>query len=156
MERVWALDIGKDNTIAFGFDEGTVVIKIGTDEPIVSMVQGKLVYGKNFEFFTLNLKALSGNFADGQLVSVNSKELGISDIYPCGVRHSPNGHLFAIFSDSEYTIYRSQNFKNSGFGQGTDLVWASNGDFAVREAFSIKIFKNNTLSYEMKTDFIVE
>lgn len=26
----------------------------------------------------------------------------------------------------------------------------------MREAFSIKIFKNNTLSYEMKTDFIVE
>lgn len=29
MERVWSLDIGKDNTIAFGFDEGTVVVKIG-------------------------------------------------------------------------------------------------------------------------------
>lgn len=29
MERVWNLDIGKDNTLAFGFDEGTVVVKIG-------------------------------------------------------------------------------------------------------------------------------
>jgi coatomer subunit beta' len=38
MERAWAIDIGKDdNIIAIGYDEGTIVIKIGSDEPIVSM-----------------------------------------------------------------------------------------------------------------------
>ncbi|CAD8136859.1 unnamed protein product [Paramecium octaurelia] len=156
MERVWSSDIGKDNTIAFGFDEGTVVVKFGQDEPIVSMQQGKVVYGKNFEFFTINLKAINNTSNDGQIVQTNPKELGISDIYPCGVRHSPNGHLFAIFSDSEYTIYRSQNFKNSGFGSGTDLIWSSSGDYAVKEIFSIKLFKNNTLSYEMKTEYLVD
>jgi coatomer subunit beta' len=38
MERAWTIDIGKeDNIIAIGYDEGTIVIKIGSDEPIVSM-----------------------------------------------------------------------------------------------------------------------
>ena len=39
LERIWAIDIGKDNSnvLAIGYDEGTVVIKIGSDEPIVSM-----------------------------------------------------------------------------------------------------------------------
>ncbi len=39
LDRVWSIDIGKENSniIAFGFDEGTVVIKIGSDEPVVSM-----------------------------------------------------------------------------------------------------------------------
>ena len=81
--------------------------------------------------------------------------MGISDIYPSGIRHSPNGHMFAVFSDSEYLIYRA-NFKNSGFGEGTDLVWSPAGDYAVRSSFSIKLFKNNALAYEMKTDFQVE
>lgn len=120
------------------------------------MSQGKVVYGKNFEFFTINLKAVQSYGPDGTNVNVSSKDLGISDIYPAGIRHSPNGHMFAVFSDSEFLIYRSQNFKNCGFGQGTDLVWAPNGNYAVRESFSIKIYKESILSYEIKTDFIVE
>lgn len=73
------------------------------------------------------------------------------------MRHSPNGHSFAVYSDSEYSIYRAQNFKNAGFGQGTDLVWGPVVDsYAVRDAFSIKTYKNNTLAYEMKTDYQVE
>lgn len=39
MDRVWAIDAGKDfsNVIALGYDDGTVVIKIGSDEPVCSM-----------------------------------------------------------------------------------------------------------------------
>ena len=39
IERVWSIDISRDssNYMAFGFDEGTVVVKIGNDEPVVSM-----------------------------------------------------------------------------------------------------------------------
>lgn len=115
-----------------------------------------MVYGKNFEFFGINLKAVSGTLQDGGNVPTNDKELGISDIYPAGVRHSPNGHLLAIYSDSEYSICRSQNFKNCGFGTGTDLVWSPSGDYAIRETFSIKMFKNSVQSYELKTDYTIE
>ena len=39
MDRVWSIDTVKDNNniIAIGYDEGTTVIKIGSDEPVVSM-----------------------------------------------------------------------------------------------------------------------
>lgn len=39
MDRAWSIDTVKDNSniIAIGYDEGTVVIKIGSDEPVVSM-----------------------------------------------------------------------------------------------------------------------
>lgn len=39
MDRVWSIDCVKDNSniIGIGFDEGTVVIKIGSDEPVVSL-----------------------------------------------------------------------------------------------------------------------
>jgi hypothetical protein len=40
MDRVWSLDFGKDNSyvVAIGFDEGTLVLKIGTDDPLASIV----------------------------------------------------------------------------------------------------------------------
>jgi len=39
LERCWSIDIGKKNSslIAFGYDEGTIVIKIGSDVPVISM-----------------------------------------------------------------------------------------------------------------------
>lgn len=44
-ERVWSMDVSKDssNFMAFGFDEGTVVVKIGSDEPIVSMKFNRII-----------------------------------------------------------------------------------------------------------------
>jgi coatomer subunit beta' len=74
-----------------------------------------------------------------------------------GIRHAPNGHTFAVFNDSEYILYRSQTFKSCGFGQGTDLVFAANGDFAVRDSYSIRIIQsNNTQHCELKTDYLIE
>ena len=39
MDRAWSIAICKENTniIGIGFDEGTLVLKIGSDEPVVSM-----------------------------------------------------------------------------------------------------------------------
>ncbi len=39
IDRIWSIDIARDssNIIAFGFDDGTVVVKLGNDEPVVSM-----------------------------------------------------------------------------------------------------------------------
>jgi coatomer subunit beta' len=95
MDRIWSIDLSKDssNLIAFGFDDGTVVVKIGSDEPVVSMKynsilmlsSGKVVFAKNMEFFTINLKAININDEppkDGAVVAANQKELGMSDIYP--------------------------------------------------------------------------
>lgn len=63
-----------------------MVVKIGSDEPVVSMNSGKVVFAKNMEFYSINLKAINVNEPDlikeGQPINVNQKELGLSDIYP--------------------------------------------------------------------------
>jgi coatomer subunit beta' len=48
------------NMVSFGFDEGTVVIKIGNENPIVAFNNGKVVQLKSNEVQTLNLKLLGG------------------------------------------------------------------------------------------------
>ena len=47
MDRAWGICIANENSnvIGLGFDEGTIVIKMGNDEPIASM--------KFFEFYIL-------------------------------------------------------------------------------------------------------
>ncbi len=62
--------------------------------------------------FFANMKALNVNeedgIKDGEKISLpNLKEHGTTDIYPIALRHNPNGHLFAVNSDSEFYIYRS-------------------------------------------------
>ncbi|EGR29436.1 hypothetical protein IMG5_155860 [Ichthyophthirius multifiliis] len=179
LDRVWSVDICKDssNIIAIGCDEGSVIVKIGSDEPVVSLKQfsfiylfsyffqqqsnGKMIYAKNLDMFTVNLKAINineDNTKEGDNIQgINAKDLGTSDFYPVGIRHAPNGHSFAIFNDQEYSIYRSTTLKSIMHGQGSDLIWASNGDYAVKDNFIIKVFKaNNELLYELKTNYQVE
>ena len=72
---------------------------------------GKVIWAKNCDINTTNLKAV-GSCEEGENISLNIKELGNCDFYPLGLRHSYNGHNFAICNDSEYAIFRSNNFKN--------------------------------------------
>lgn len=45
-----------------------------------------------------------------------------------------------------------------GFGTGSDFAWSSSGDYAVRNNFTISIFKGATNQQEisLKTDFTIE
>lgn len=151
LDRVWSVDICKDssNTLAIGCDTGSVVVKIGSDEPVVSINNGKVIYAKNLELFTVNLKSINMNdkesIPEGEVISgISNKELGTADFYPTGLRHAPNGHSFAVFNDTEYSIYRVNNFKSVVHGNGSDVVWSNNGDYAVKENFSVKAFEGST------------
>lgn len=59
--RAWVVDVSKENSsmITFGYDEGTIAVKIGSDEPVVSMSQGKLLWTKAMEVISANLKAIN-------------------------------------------------------------------------------------------------
>lgn len=47
LKRVWAMSAVQDtNAVAFGFDEGTVVVKIGKELPLASFSNGKVVQVK--------------------------------------------------------------------------------------------------------------
>jgi coatomer subunit beta' len=163
MERAWCLDYCQENTniVAIGFDEGVMVLKIGNDEPLASLNNGKLIVAKNTEVLTANLKAL--NFKDealakeGAVIPVPLKEMGNWEIYPQKIRHSPKGHLYAVISDSEYYIYKVQTFKNIALGQGTDLVWSPSEGYAVRELNVVRSYNaSNTQVSSMVLDFNAE
>ena len=81
LKRIWSIAAIPDtNSVAFGFDEGTVVIKIGKELPLASFNNGKVVCVKSNEIQTFNLKLLSGAdeaSKDGEVVKPqNVKELG--------------------------------------------------------------------------------
>lgn len=45
LKRVWTISAVPDcNYVAFGFDEGTIVIKIGKDLPLATYSNGKVVW----------------------------------------------------------------------------------------------------------------
>ena len=71
------------------------------------MSNGKVIFAKNLDLLTTNIKAISETLSDGELVKSNVKELGHSDFYSMGIKHSPNGLHFCIYNDIEYSIFRS-------------------------------------------------
>ena len=61
LKRIWSITAVPDtNSVGFGFDEGTVVIKIGKELPLATFSNGKVVWVKSNLIETFNLKLLSG------------------------------------------------------------------------------------------------
>jgi coatomer subunit beta' len=51
--------------VALGYDEGTVLIKIGREEPVASMdSSGKIIWARHNEIQTVNVKSLGADFED--------------------------------------------------------------------------------------------
>lgn len=140
MERVWALNcLVGTNQIGIGYDDGVVMIKLGNEEPVVSMDNtGKVVLAKNHEILGAHVKQLGDvDTADGERLVVATKELGACEIYPQYMEHSPNGRFLAVCGDGEYIIYTALSLKNKSFGQGLEFVWAQDsGSYATRESTS--------------------
>lgn len=147
LERAWcvAYQRGKQH-VAVGFDDGMVVIKMGREEPAVSMFDGKIIYSKHTEILTTQIKGVPKELKDGERLSLPAKELGSTEIYPQSLHHSPNGRFVAVCGDGEYIIYTSLALRNQAFGSALDFAWASrenDKDYAIRESStSVKIFRN--------------
>jgi coatomer subunit beta' len=72
------------------------------------------------------------------------KELGSCDLYPQSLRHNPNGRFVVVCGDGEYIIYTALAWRNRSFGSALEIVWSTDGEYAVRESTSrIKIFSKN-------------
>jgi coatomer subunit beta' len=149
MERAWALAPTPDaNKLAIGYDEGTIVLKLGNEKPVASLDtnSGKIVWARGHDIQTISLKGLNkAEVSDGEKVAVSPKDLGACEVYPQTLVHNRNGQFIVVLGDGEYIIYTSQSLRNKGFGTALDFVWSSQGtgDYAVRESINrIKIFKN--------------
>ena len=148
LERAWCVSYqrGKQG-VAMGFDDGAVVVKMGREEPAVSMdSSGKVIWARHTEIASAVIKGGDKTLKDGQPVSLPSKDLGSTEIYPQSLSHSPNGRFVAVCGDGEYIVYTALALRNQAFGSALDFVWASKDndkDFAIRESStSVKIFRN--------------
>jgi len=150
LERAWALAATKEaNKLAIGFDDGCVVIELGSDDPVASMEQsGKVVWAKNNEIQTASVRGIASEgegLPDGERLMVIPKDLGACELYPQLLKHNCNGRFIAVCGDGEFIIYTSQALRNKAFGQALDFVWSGSGtgDYAIRESISkVKTFKN--------------
>lgn len=155
LERAWCIACQKNgNSVALGYDEGSVVIRLGREEPVVSMdTSGKIIWAKNSEIQTANTKTgVDDHIKDGDRLALPIKDLGSCEIYPQTLKHSPNGRFVSVCGDGEYIIYTALAWRNKTFGNGLDCVWASDSNmYAVRESTSrIKVFK----SFKEKTGLL--
>ena len=100
LERVWTICcLPGSNNIALGYDEGSIMIKLGREEPAMSMDQsGKIIWAKHSEIQQANLKALpDSEIKDGERLPLAIKDMGACEIYPQTVAHNPNGRYFYRF-----------------------------------------------------------
>ncbi|TGJ80874.1 hypothetical protein E0Z10_g7891 [Xylaria hypoxylon] len=148
LERCWcvAYQRGKQG-IAVGFDDGAVVVKLGREEPAVSMDgSGKLIWARHNEIVSSIIKGGDASVKDNVPITLPTKDLGTCEIYPQTLLHSPNGRFVAVCGDGEYIIYTALAWRNKSFGSALDFVWASkenNNDYAIRESSTVvKVYKN--------------
>lgn len=148
LERAWCVSYqrGKQG-IAMGFDDGAVVVKMGREEPAVSMDgSGKVIWARHSEILTSVIKGGDKNLKDGEPLTLPSKDLGSTELYPQTLIHSPNGRFVAVCGDGEYIIYTALALRNQAFGSALDFAWGSKDndrDYAIRESgMSVKVFRN--------------
>uniref|UniRef100_F1KTB4 Beta'-coat protein n=1 Tax=Ascaris suum TaxID=6253 RepID=F1KTB4_ASCSU len=164
LERVWCIHALKgSNTIAIGYDEGAVTVKLGREEPAVSMdASGKILWAKHSEMQQANLKTLDAavleHAQDGERLSLSVKDMGSCEIYPQTLAHNSNGRFVVACGDGEYIVYTAMALRNKAFGSGLEFVWSTDpSEYAVREsATTIKLFKNFKEVCTLRPDVVME
>jgi len=161
LERVWDIAcLRGSNNVALGYDEGAILIKLGREEPAMSMdAGGKIVWAKHSELQQASLKALEKEeIQDGERLPLAVKDMGSCEVYPQTVQHNPNGRFVVVCGDGEYIIYTAMALRNKSFGSALEFVWAwDSSEYAVRESSTtIKLFKNFKEKKSFKPDFGAE
>ena len=79
-------DENKHSFLFSGYDEGSILIKLGREEPAMSMdSSGKIIYAKHCEIQQANLKAISSDASeikDGERLPLAIKDMGSCEVYP--------------------------------------------------------------------------
>ncbi|BHF84737.1 Coatomer subunit beta' [Sparganum proliferum] len=168
LERVWAVTCHKGSQqVGIGYDEGTIVISLGREDPAMSMdSSGKLVCARHAELVQANIRSVFASLTteegpnttleDGARLPIVYKEMGACEIYPQTLSHSANGRFVVVCGDGEYIIYTAMALRNRMFGQALEFVWsqADANMYAVLETNAIfKIFKNFKVHKSIKLDF---
>ncbi|CXI04062.1 coatomer subunit beta, putative [Plasmodium berghei] len=157
MDKCWSICAKKTkNDLCIGYDEGLIVIQMGSDKPIYTMFKNKIIYIKNADIFIINLQNINNedNYNDGDIYKVNKKELGNCDFYPTNVSFHPNGRFVCVSGHQEFNIYTSQVLRNKAYGKSPFFVWGNNGDYAIKdEGNKIVIYKEFTAFHSFQTPY---
>ncbi|XP_025082597.1 coatomer subunit beta'-like isoform X1 [Pomacea canaliculata] len=161
LERVWTIACQKgSNNVAIGYDEGSIIIKLGREEPAMSMdSSGKIIWAKHSEIQQANIKAIGDQeIKDGERLPLAVKDMGSCEVYPQTIQHNPNGRFVVVCGDGEYIIYTAMALRNKSFGSAQEFVWSNDSSiYAIREgSSSVKIFKNFKEQKSFKPDFGAE
>ena len=81
------------NNVALGYDEGAILIKVGREEPAMSMdAGGKIIWARHSELQQASLKAIDKEeIKDGERLPLQVKDMGSCEVFPQTVQHNPNG-----------------------------------------------------------------
>ncbi|XP_071840387.1 coatomer subunit beta'-like [Apostichopus japonicus] len=161
LERVWGIASQKgSNNVAFGYDEGSILIKLGREEPAMSMDSGgKIMWAKHSEIQQANLKSITDmEVKDGERLPLGVKDMGSCEIFPQTISHNPNGRFVVVCGDGEYIIYTAMALRNKSYGSALEFVWShDSSEYATRESStSVKLFKNFKERKNFKPDFGAE
>lgn len=160
LERVWTIAMMKgSNNVALGYDEGSIMIKLGREEPAMSMdSNGKIIFAKHSEISQANLKNLADyEIKDGERIPLAIKDMGSCEIFPQTLCHNPNGRFVVACGDGEYIIYTAMALRNKSFGNAQEFIWASDSsEYAIRDGNKISIHKNFKERRSFKPDYGAE
>jgi coatomer subunit beta' len=148
------------NNVAIGYDEGSVMIKLGREEPAMSMDStGKIIWAKHSEIQQANIKALGPDqeIKDGERLPLAIKDMGACEIYPQTISYNPNGRFVVVCGDGEFIIYTSMALRNKAYGPAQEFIWSNDpSEYAIRDNNQIKIFKNFKERKSFKPQFGTE
>jgi coatomer subunit beta' len=158
MGRAWCISVKpKCNKVALGFDRGLLVLKVGKEDPVMSMDgNGKIFFAQNNDIFRLDIKtSVDKEVADGEFIQLPAKEVDSCSGMPKKILHGPNGQFVAVlFEDDEYTVNSTLAWRSKCTGHAIAFVWGDDsGTFAVLEnSYTLKTFKNFKLKETVKLD----
>eukprot|EP01062_Namystynia_karyoxenos_P057149 TRINITY_DN4809_c0_g1_i2.p1 TRINITY_DN4809_c0_g1~~TRINITY_DN4809_c0_g1_i2.p1 ORF type:complete len:962 (+),score=384.99 TRINITY_DN4809_c0_g1_i2:162-3047(+) len=126
LHRVWCLSVAPgSNKLAIGCDKGTVVLRVGKDEPVFSMdTNGKVMFAVNHDIVQVTVKGnVDADAADGDKLHLPSKEMGSCETVPKRMVHNVTGQYVAVLFDGEFTINSALAWRPKNFGSAQDFVW---------------------------------
>lgn len=128
LERAWCVAYQREDlSLAYGFDDGATVVKIGRDDPSISMQQqGWLAWYHRNDLSIARLDDKQTE-TDGTAAPVEvMRSEHFSAFYPQGISHSRRAQYFTVYGRTEYAIYSTRNMRNVHQGTGSDFVWGVN------------------------------
>lgn len=157
MGRIWtAASLKNSNILAIGHDNGTIVLRLGTEQPAMSMdASGKIVWAKHLELQQANIKTLGDreSIKDGAILPLQVRDMGTCEIYPQSISHDPNGKFLVVCGDGQYIIQTALTLRNKDFGNGQEFVWSNDPSLYAVIDNKVKIFKNSKLHQQFNPGY---